>query len=221
MKTVTIRKINNFGKAGYIITKIGQIALLIAAIGCLVGAVLMCFVPKGAVRIELFTTNSAVIHLDDSIDFLQTFDLEVEDGILEIGQNTYEVIMGDEDEATALETTLYLSNIKWILFLAFIACSAAYVAFRFAGKLCTYFKDCDTPFSESIAKGLTNLAWSLIPLCVMNSLMESVTDSLLTGQFDIIIGLDLTTILLILCIFMLSFIFKHGTALQIESDETL
>ncbi len=221
MKSNTIRKINGLGKAGFILSKIGRILLMIAGIGCLVGGILMCFVPREAVQIELSMANSAVIRLDESINVPKVFDLDVEDGILELGQNTYQVVMDREEEAAAVRTVLYLSDLKWFLFAAVLTCAAACATFYFAGNLCAYFKDCDSPFSEEISQGLVRLAWSLIPVCVLSAFLEALADSLGSGTLDLDITIDLTTILLILCIFMLSYIFKHGTALQTESDETL
>lgn len=221
MKTNTIAKINKLGKAGYVICKIGRVALMIAAVSCLVGAVLMCFVPREAVKLELTTANSAVIYLDDSIDFIKPFDLDIDDGVLEIGQNTYKVITNDIDEPAETTTVFHLSSMKWLLLCGVIACLIAYITLYYASKLCDNFKNCVTPFTEEISAGLTKLAWSLIPLCLVAPFMETLAESLLSGEFDFLINVDLVSVLLILCVFMLSYIFKYGTALQTESDETL
>ncbi len=220
MKSETIKKINTFGKIGYIICKIGKIALMIATIGCLVGAILMCFVPKDAVKIELTTSNTAVINLDSKYDISRFFDLEIDDGILEIGDNTYSVV-GGADAPETVTKTVYISNFKWILFAGALGCFTVVVAFYFAEKLCKSFKDCETPFTEEVSGGLMKFAYSLIGAAVVGMLGESVVDSFFANRFLIGIDIDLGTVLLILCVFMLSFIFKHGTALQVQSDETL
>ncbi len=220
MKSETIKKINTFGKVGYIICKIGKIAMMIATIACLVGAILMCFVPKEAVKIELTTQNTAVVYFDSKYDLSRFFDLEIDDGILEIGENTYAVV-GDEDAPATVTSTLYVSNLKWVLFASVLGCFTVLVAFYFAEKLCKAFKDCETPFTEEVSGGLMKFAYSLIGVGVIGMLGESVIDSFLANKFLIGIDLDLVTVLLVLCVFMLSFIFKHGTALQAESDETL
>ncbi len=220
MKSETIKKINTFGKVGYIICKIAKIAMMIATIACLVGAVLMCFVPKEAVKIELTTSNTAVIKLDDSYDLSKILDLDIEDGILEIGDNTYSVV-GGADAPETVTKTVYISNFKWILFAASLGCFSVLVAFYFAEKLCKSFKDCETPFTEEVSGVLMKFAYSLIGVGVLGMIGESVVDSFFANSFLIGIDVDLGTVLLILCVFMLSFIFKHGTALQIQSDETL
>ncbi len=220
MKSETIKKINTFGKVGYIICKIGKITLMIATIACLVGAVLMCFVPNEAVKIEVTTSNTAVIQLDDNYDLSKILDLDIEDGIIEIGENTYSVV-GDADAPATMTSTLYVSNLKWILFATALACFSVLVAFYFAEKLCKAFKDCETPFTEEISGRLMKFAYSLIGVSVLGMLGESVIDSFLTNEFLIGIDIDLGAVLLILCVFMLSYIFKHGAALQTESDELL
>ncbi len=220
MKNETIRKINTFGHIGYVICKICKIAMMIATVGCLVGAVLMCFVPKDAVKIELTTSNAAVITLDDRYDLSKILDLDVEDSILEIGENTYSVV-GDADAPATVTSTLYFSSLKWVLFAAALGCFTVFVAFYFAEILCKSFKECETPFAEEVSGGLMKFAYSLIGVGVVGMLGEAAMDSFLTNEFLIGIDIDLGTVLLILCVFMLSFIFKHGTALQAQSDETL
>ncbi len=220
MKNETIKKINTLGKVGYIICKIGKIAMMIATIACLVGAVLMCFVPKEAVKIELTTSNTAVFKLDDSYDLSKILDLDIEDGILEIGDNTYSVV-GGADAPETITKTVYISDFKWILFAATLGCFSVLVAFYFAEKLCKSFKDCETPFTEEVSGVLMKFAYSLIGVGALGMIGESVVNSLFTNKFMIGIDIDLGTVLLILCVFMLSFIFKHGTALQVQSDETL
>ncbi len=220
MKSETIKKINTFGKVGYIICKIAKIAMMIATIACLVGAVLMCFVPKEAVKNELTTSNTAIIQLDDSYDLSKILDLDIEDGILEIDENTYKVI-SDADELATVTSTLYISNLKWVLFVAVFACFSVLVAFYFAEKLCKAFKDCETPFTEGVSRGLMKFAYSLIGIGVIGMFGESVIESFLTNKFLLGIDINLGTVLLILCVFMLSYIFKHGVAFQTESDELL
>ncbi len=221
MENNTITKINKLGKVGYVICKVGRILMIIAAVACLVGAILMCFVPKEAVKFELISKNSVVLHLDDNADFIKTFDLDTEDALLKIGEHSYQIVMDEEDASLTSKTVFYLSSLKWVLFAAVVAIGVFYVALYFAGKLCEQFKNCNTPFTEGIAKGLTTLAWSMIPLCLIGNFMQAVCVAVFGGDADIVLGVNLATVLLILCMFMLSFIFKYGAALQIESDETL
>ncbi len=173
----------------------------------------MCFIPKDSVKIELVSSNSATIHLDGT-DLSKIMDLDGGEGIIKIGENTYKPVMNEEDAPQVIHTMFYVSNIKWLFFASTSVCAAAYIVFFFAEKLCKYFKECQTPFSQEISIGLVRLAWSLIPVCVAGSTINSCVESIVTGQLDIDISIDLTTILLILRVFMLSYIFKYGAALQ-------
>lgn len=51
--------------------------------------------------------------------------------------------------------------------------------------------------------------------------MPMVGNNIVTEDGSIVIGVDMTTVLLVLLVFMLSMIFSYGTSLQQESDETL
>ncbi len=221
MKSNTVETINKLGNAGYLITKTGKILLIVSAVVCFVGALIMCFVPKDLIRIELESVNSAVIIIDDEAEQFSFIDLDIADGFIEIGDNRYQLVINDENMPLSEKNTVYISNIKWILFATALFCIAAYVSFYFANKLCAYFRNCETPFSDDISKGILNFAWSLIPISLISSVIETFTESVLFGNFDILIQADLVTVLLILSVFMLSYIFKYGTKLQTESDETL
>ena len=92
---------------------------------------------------------------------------------------------------------------------------------HFVEKLCKLFRDCETPFTAEISETIKKLAIAIIPMAFFSNLSESVTNSAMSGKVNIVIGVDLMTILLVLLVFMLSRIFSYGTVLQQESDETL
>ncbi len=219
MKSSNITKINSFGTAGYLICKIGKILMMIAGIACLVSGLLMCLVPKNAVQIDLTTTNTATIYLNQDLDLSQILDLE--NGILKIGDNSYQIVLDNSDVELGVTTTFYLSNLKWFLFCGTLSCAAICVVLYYGEKLCKTFKECETPFTEESSMGLMKLAWSLIPLYVLGELTASVASIVLLGAESLSISVDWLSVLLILLVFMLSFIFKHGTTLQNEVDETL
>ncbi|MBQ5325201.1 MAG: hypothetical protein J6J58_07115, partial [Oscillospiraceae bacterium] len=62
---------------------------------------------------------------------------------------------------------------------------------------------------------------SIIPMALLQSVTDSITNSMMTGDIDIVLGIDLMTVILVILIFLLATIFKYGTMLQKESDETL
>ena len=221
MNHAVIAKINTLGRVGHIISKICRVVLAIGAAVCLLGALVMCLVPRDTLAIRLTTTTSASIQLGQGLDLFHHFGLHVDRGSISIGQNTYPILFGDGDMPATVEHVFYLSDVKWILLAGLVACAALYVAFYFAGKLCAYFRDCQTPFSQESSAGLIRLAWSLVPVCILTSLAESSVHSLATGALRLTMRINPTNILLILCLFLLSYIFKYGAALQAEADETL
>ncbi len=216
----TIGKINALGRIGHIICLIGKIFTMIGAIACLAGALIMCFIPRNAVVIEFVSENSALVMIDGDINLSSFLEMDGTDLSIEWGDNTYKFVGADGEPITE-KTTFHLADIKWILFTAVIVCAVAHIVFSFGDKLCVCFEKCDTPFTEEISKGLFRLAIALLSMSIMSSLVGSVAESVIGGKFDISISIDLSVVLTVLCIFMLSFIFKHGTKLQKEFDETL
>ncbi len=221
MNSSTIEKINNLGKIAYIICKVAKIILLVCAILTFAVGIIMSLIPKNAVKLELKTTSTALVYINGSKNFEELIDLEFEDGIIALGNNSYKIVASDE--ADGLETTnvLYLSNIKWLLFAASLVIAASCVIFYFAEKLFAELKSCTTPFTENISKGILKLAWSLVAACIAGCISTSLTESVFGGLVSISFNIDILTVFLILCVFMLSFVFKYGTSLQTESDETL
>jgi len=98
---------------------------------------------------------------------------------------------------------------------------SALVVIHFIGILCKKFQYCSTPFTEDIVKAIKNLAISIIPMALLQSITESITNSMMAGDIDIVVGVDLMTVILVILIFLLAAIFNYGTMLQKESDETL
>ena len=56
---------------------------------------------------------------------------------------------------------------------------------------------------------------------LLSGISENVIESALTGGKNMLFSVDLSTVLVILLIFALTYIFKYGAQLQTESDETL
>jgi len=124
-------------------------------------------------------------------------------------------------EAEADSYTLRFNQLISVVFLAAVNCVVMWVVMHFVAKLCKLFKECETPFTEEVVQMLKKVAIALIPMAFLSNLTTSVTDSIMSGSVNIVIGVDMTTILLVLLIFMLAAIFSYGTMLQQESDETL
>ncbi len=117
--------------------------------------------------------------------------------------------------------TIEFRDLGIVCALGVVTLVALLITLIFAGKLCKAFRDCESPFEENVVKQLNALAFSLLPWVVLDSLTESVTESIFTNTFNLFIGVDLGMVMIIFFIFVLAYIFKYGAVLQQESDETL
>ena len=236
MKNEVISKINTIGKAGNIISKIAKIIMIIGLVGCIVGTVLLSFIPKDFVTFNMsgdavITVNTDNMPLFEIIDFSDEVHIDKNEGDLsvkwdindvayivsELEQNGNIINMYAEAESYKID----ISSFKWFLIPVIVFMISALVVVYFIGILCKKFQYCSTPFTEDIVKAIKNLAISIIPMALLQSVTDSITNSMMTGDIDIVLGIDLMTVILVILIFLLATIFKYGTMLQKESDETL
>ena len=236
MKNEVISKINTIGKAGNIISKIAKVIMIIGLVGCIVGTVLLSFIPKdfvtfnmsGDAVITVNTDNMPLfeiinfgdeVHIDKNEDDLSVkWDInDVAYIVSELEQNGNVINMYAEAESYKID----ISSFKWFLIPVIVFMISALVVIHFIGILCKKFQYCSTPFTEDIVKAIKNLAISIIPMALLQSVTESITNSMMAGDIDIVVGVDLMTVILVILIFLLAAIFNYGTMLQKESDETL
>ena len=236
MKNEVISKINTIGKAGNIISKIAKVIMIIGLVGCIVGTVLLSFIPKdfvtfnmsGDAVITVNTDNMPLfeiinfgdeVHIDKNEDDLSVkWDInDVAYIVSELEQNGNVINMYAEAESYKID----ISSFKWFLIPVIVFMISALVVVHFIGILCKKFQYCSTPFTEDIVKAIKNLAISIIPMALLQSVTESITNSMMAGDIDIVVGVDLMTVILVILIFLLAAIFNYGTMLQKESDETL
>lgn len=243
-KEDAILKINKLGKGSDVIVTICKIFLIIGMVLSAIGMITMIVLPKELVRMDM-SANAAVV-LDYSSLGLKLSEEDkailsagIFDGIhdeepgtslnmtMDVNGTQYvaeEVVVDDTSISinSAVETyTIEFSDL-WIVFLlGIVSLAALFVTLVFAGRLCKAFRDCQSPFEESIVKNLNYLAYSLFPWVVLNSITDSIAESIFTNNFQMSLGVDVGIVLVIFMIFVLAYIFKYGAVLQQESDETL
>ena len=236
MKKETITKVNKIGKAGQIIANIGKVIIAIGAIACLVAGIILLAMPddmlaihmegKAAVEINMPLVGEQIV-MDTGNGSAFAVGAVSAEGSLELNGMEYGIVGMTQTEtgvmvnAEADTYTLSLNQLISVVFLGAVNCVAMWVVMHFVAKLCTLFKECETPFTEEVVQTLKKVAIALIPMAFMSNLTTSVTNSIMSGNVNIVIGVDITTVLLVLIIFMLAAIFSYGTMLQQESDETL
>ena len=229
MKEESIRKINNMGHAGQIIANICKVLLIIGVVFALLGSCFLMFLPEGAVTaspagsVEMTVDVGALgYHLtDQQRENLLNGNTDLD---LSIGGDSYSAVEvnGDVIRFTGggNADTLDLHRLGVSMLLLVLSLIAITVTMFFVASLCKALRYCETPFSEDIVTRIRRVAWSLIPWALLGG-AHNPFEALSDGSIDMFIGIDLQTVLLILIIFALSFIFRYGAMLQQESDETL
>ena len=235
MKQEAITKINKMGKVGQIFALIAKILLGIGIAMMLAVTIATAFIPKEFVKITTGGTAQVEVNLqsigvsltEEDIDNINNSEAEAKNSTINANDVEYNI-----NEMTADENGIYLdvaadnivfnlSSTFGIMLLATIALILSFVTVWFAGALCKAVAQCQTPFEENIIKKLQYLAYSLIPWAFFTTVSDSMLSGMMTGKMQANVGVDLGMVLVIVIIFALTYIFKYGSVLQQESDETL
>ena len=227
MKHEFMQKINKMGKIGHTVSKICSVILYIATVCCIVGGVLLALVPKDSVMVT--TSHQAEIEMDMTHSIMPNLvgiDTEA-DGSFEldgIKYDRFDITETFGKQYAVAKSTPYTYSLKdmlWVIAVGGMLCLTLINAFRKITTLFELFMECETPFTVEIADYFKKVAVAFIPVVVAGWLVESVTEWVVTGVFDLVIGIDLTMVLVVVIVLMLSEIFHYGVMLQTESDETL
>lgn len=227
MKHEFMQKINKMGKIGHTVSKICSVILYIATVCCIVGGVLLALVPKDSVMVT--TSHQAEIEMDMTHSIMPNLvgiDTEA-DGSFEldgIKYDRFDITETFGKQYAVAKSTPYTYSLKdmlWVISVGGMLCLTLINAFRKITTLFELFMECETPFTVEIADYFKKVTVAFIPVVVAGWLVEAVTEWVVTGVFDLVIGIDLTMVLVVVIVLMLSEIFRYGVMLQTESDETL
>lgn len=231
MKNEAILKINKFGKVGSIIALIAKILIGIGILCLLFGSIVCLVIPKDLVDVKVSKNVDVTVNTESlGLEFTdEEWDAAVAELEMEVTMDGEELDMEDitivDKKIVISETTsdrnLSIRNFGWLLLLLTAGLAMVMVLLFFVSSLCKAFRDCKSPFEDTIIKKMQRLAYSLIPWALISTVTQSVADSLANNNFSITVGVDLGVILIILIVFALTYIFKYGAVLQQESDETL
>ena len=228
MQSSSATKINSLGKWAYIISKIGKIALIIAAVAVAAGLMILTYIPADLIHAGMgstfdVTVNKSAIGSDIGSAFVMGSDMNAS---FNIGSSEYSFV-SVEDFADAIvthfqaDTRLSLSNVRILLWAAFACVLLTLGLMWFASDACKALRDCDSPFEETVLKSLTKLMYALIPWVILFDTAKSVMESAFSGKVNIVVGIDLGRLLVVLLMVMLIYVFKHGAELRQQADETL
>lgn len=237
MKGQAIAKINKMGKIGKIISNILVVLVSIALVLVIIATIVSAVIPRNLVTMKFGGSGSIRINMDavegslspEEIAKIENgelmdnvnFELSVEGSSVSMDSaymdgNTI-VLTGSDDRLAEMD----LKDMIYIMISGVATVIMALISIIFAGRLCKAFEKCESPFDETIIKRMRYFAYSLFPWVLLKSLNESMLSSFLNGKVDISFTLDLSTLLIIIVILGLTYIFRYGAVLQQESDETL
>lgn len=242
-KEEAIVRINKIGNVSNILVRILKILLIVIFVFLTLGAVIAMIVPEGVLSMEVGTSADLTLDLSG---FTGTATEEEKRSML---AELYENISEDEEfrftmgvngvryeydglavdetnmvvsmEGEMEQYTIELRDLLWVALAGLFTIATLYITLIFAGRLSRAFRDCQSPFEEGIVNSLKHLAFSLLPWVVMNSVTESVFETIFSNHKQIVLGVDLGVVIIIFFIFILAYIFQYGAVLQQESDETL
>lgn len=236
MKPASIEKINGLGKAAHIIATILKVFTIIGIVGVIIGMIVSFALPEDLIQINF--TGSASVEVDISTLGFQISEADrsaMEEAFADHSANgtltinsmelAFQNIRTEGDriilDAQGGGNIFSTASLRIILICALLALIATLVCMIFICKFSKSLKTCSTPFDPDLVRKMQQLAWAMLALPVINSMTQSIANSISSGNIQISLSIDLAEVILILAMFALSYIFKYGAHLQQQSDETL
>ena len=235
-KNDAIVKINKYGKAGTIITRILLVLIGIGTVTTLIAGIALMAIPKEAMQFSVDGTVNVTFDPEalgaplpeDEIDRLKDFannpslHAGINMGTISYELDNIEMIDGKIVASSNGSTTnISLSRFSAGCFIATIALVLTFISMLFGSKLCKAFEKCESPFEDNVIKKMKHFAISLLPWALFSSIPESYFNSLLNNNLRMTFDLNMPVVFTVLIILALTVVFKYGGELQKESDETL
>ena len=221
-------KINTFGKVGKIICNIIIVVMLVVEGFILAAGILMFAMPEDSVNVDL--VGNVGIMVDTKHFGLDNGQVSVKIGGSKIAVSSY----GDKNSETKVDdngiATVNTGDIKLhytlrdggkIVLLAGLKLACYIVALFFLKGLMNCFMKCDTPFCDEVVNRLRNFAIVLIPTFAAASTIDSVMKRVVSFNAINTGSINIMAVFLVAVIFVLSAVFRYGTELQKEHDETV
>ena len=224
MENTIKSKINTFGKVAKILTMIAIVCMLVAEGFLLVGGVITAVVPKDSITVD--ADSNTKINIDTKYFGMdgKQFYFNIGNSKMYLGQfEDGEVDVKSENGGLTLTGNAPNKHYDLNTALLWIICemtalAAIITALYFFRSLMKQFMVCDTPFNDGIVKKMRAFAIALIPCTVVWQAFNAAKNYILGNQADF--NLIFTSVF-VLIIFVLTMIFKYGTELQKEHDDTV
>ena len=223
------KKMKSLSKAISIIARIGKICLIVGMVCVTLAAVV---VPVVGFNIKVkesgeTTENGTLYRYGKFVVFGEKIDYKMFDHDSKI-ELTYD---GKRDTITDKDTTYALSKVfdyveehnltKVVIFCEFaVIClmatiALAYMTLDHLDKLFRNIHSGDTPFTMDNVEHIKKMAWLMIWLIVFPALTGFFAEFLIDA--DLNINIELNSLLTILVLFSLSYIFEYGYQIQLDS----
>ncbi len=234
-KELAIEKINKIGKAGKIIVRIGKIFTVLGLTFCLAAAIVLSFLPKNSISyktssdfqliIDMYKlTNGEVTDADinKTVEYaennmnISVNNIDYNDMDAEVEGNNVIINADSESNRIDLRKSMREAAILGMIYLVLLL-----VTLFFLEPVFKNIEKCESPFSDAVVVSLNRFAYSLIPWVFGTTLGNAIASVIAEGTMNLHISVNISSLLMVLVVFALAYIFKYGTALQQESDETL
>lgn len=221
------KKINVFGKIGKIITTVVIVLLLVAEGTMLIGGVVVAVLPKDSITVDI--TGKADVKVDMEHFGVDKGELSAKAGdinikLADINDENTKVSLGGNGifsvDADSKNLHFDLWDALKIIGIAMLKVAALAAALFYLKALMKQFALCDSPFCDEVVKAMRAFAIALIPTMAVSSAADGILSGFFKGVFSFG-SVDLITVGFVVIIFVLTFIFKYGTMLQQQYDETV
>ena len=219
------KKINVFGKVAKIITMIIIVCLLVAEGFMLVGGIIVACVPKDSVTVDGAGTidvnvNTEYFGLNGEQFYVNTGSGQIALGEVSTGSLDVKNENGNLNvNGDVRQVHFDLNDGMLMIVYGMVYVAALVVALFFFRALMKQFMVCNSPFSEEVVRKMRAFAIALIPCIATVQLMKSALSAKMNGSFQF--EIDFISVAFVVIIFILTMIFKYGTELQKEHDETV
>lgn len=235
MKENAIKKINNIGNVCHVFAIISKVFLIIGFVALIGSSFVIAILPNDLITATVSGKTSLNINLEDfDVKFTEEDMAKINEALttdgntdIEINNSNYGVTETEIGEsyidikAESPEIIFFFKDLLIILLASTITVAMSFVTVIFIDRLCVALKNCSSPFEENVITKMQQFAYSLIPWSIVSSMANSVINSFFSGKITISLSIDFETVFLVLIILAIAYIFKYGSILQQESDETL
>ncbi len=225
-KNANVERINKFGRACRIITKIGMILSIIGSVLALIGAIVVLSLPQNFVTFSGNADASVTVQFENNFLTADSFNMISNDDDFKINLKDDNIVFNDiltfkvdnaeinensgtyhlTSDLSEINTREIKNELAIEVISGFLITVASAVFLFFACKLSKSIETCETPFTDEIISNIKKFGYSLIPFAVLGGVAD---------------GSLFAMALFVLVIIMLVNVFAYGAELQKESDELL